>query len=90
MPDETSSQDLQERISIIENMLAEGRRHTENWGWTFVFWGLAYYVAVAWSAWGHNALAWPITISIAVVITFAIAISTDRPRFRKRAAVASR
>src|SRR5579872_2373428 len=75
MPDETSRQDLQDRISIIENMIAEGRRHTESWGSTFVLWGLAYYVAMAWSAWGHSALAWPVTVSVAVVVTIVLASS---------------
>lgn len=83
MPDETSRQDLQERISIIENMIAEGRRHTESWGSIFVLWGLAYYIAMAWSAWGHSALAWPVTVSIAVVVTIVLASSkTSQPTTR--------
>ena len=43
-------------------MIAEGRRTTENYGWTFVLWGVAYYVAIAWSTLCHYGLAWPITM----------------------------
>jgi hypothetical protein len=75
MQDHTTEQELKERLNLIESMIAEGRRHTESWGWTFVLWGVAYYVAIAWSAWGNNAWAWPATISIAVVVTFVVASS---------------
>ena len=34
MLDDTTEQDLKERLSIIERMIAEGRRTTESWGWT--------------------------------------------------------
>ncbi len=69
MPDQTSAQELQDRLSLIENMIAEGRHHTESWGWTFILWGAAYYLAMAWSAWGHSPWAWPVTVSAAVVVT---------------------
>lgn len=71
MQDYTSEQELRDRLSLIERMLAEGRRHMESWGWTFVLWGVAYYVAIAWSAWGSYVWAWPITMLIAVVVTVA-------------------
>jgi len=73
MQDDTTKQELKDRLSLIENMIAEGRRNTENWGWAFVLWGVAYYLAIAWSAWGHSAWAWPVTVSIAVIITVAVA-----------------
>ncbi len=44
--------ELKDRLNLIETMIAEGRRTTESWGWVFVLWGVAYYVAIAWSAWG--------------------------------------
>jgi len=69
MQDHTTEQELKDRLSLIESMIAEGRRNTESWGWTFVLWGVAYYLAMAWSAWGHSAWAWPVTILIAVVVT---------------------
>lgn len=73
MQEHTTEQELRERLSLIESMIAEGRRSTESWGWTFVLWGVAYYAAVAWSTWGHNAWAWPVTASVAVIVTIAVA-----------------
>jgi hypothetical protein len=61
--------ELKDRLNLIENMIAEGRRTTESWGWTFVLWGVAYYVAIAWSSWGHGTLAWPVTMIAAGVLT---------------------
>jgi hypothetical protein len=73
MQDRTTDQELTDRLSLIENMIAEGRRNTESWGWTFVLWGVVYYLAIAWSAWGHNGWAWPVTILMAVIITVVVA-----------------
>jgi hypothetical protein len=73
MQDHTTEQELKDRLSLIESMIAEGRRTTESWGWTFVLWGIAYYVAIAWSAGGHSVWAWPATMSIAVIITAVVA-----------------
>jgi hypothetical protein len=75
MQEHITEQELKERLAIIENMLVEGRRSTERWGWTFVLWGVAYYLAMAWSGWGHSAWAWPATMLIAVIITFVVASS---------------
>ncbi len=79
MQEEMTSQDLRERLALIETMIAEGRRHTQSWGWTFLLWGIAYYVAIFWAAWGQplsilgrNTLAWPITMISAAAITIAI------------------
>lgn len=81
MQGETSERDLKERLALIENMIAEGRRRTESWGWTFLLWGVAYYVAIAWAGWGQHfavwgssALAWPVTMISACVLTMAIGI----------------
>jgi hypothetical protein len=65
--------DLAERVRLIENMMAEGRRKTESWGWSFVLWGVAYYVATAWATWGKASLAWPVTMIAAAVITGVVA-----------------
>jgi hypothetical protein len=75
-------QDLKERLDLIESMIAAGRRSTESWGWTFVLWGLAYYVAIAWATWGGSssvwgasqsrALAWPVTMIAACILTIVI------------------
>lgn len=73
MHDESNEVDLKDRLSLIEKMIAEGRRTTESWAWTFVLWGIAYYVAFAWSAMKQSAWAWPVTMIIAVAATILIA-----------------
>ena len=66
--------ELKDRLSLIESMIAEGRRTTESWGWTFVLWGVAYYVAIAWSVWGiYRSLAWPVTMVTASSLTGVLA-----------------
>jgi hypothetical protein len=75
MQQETNTQELKERLDLIENMLAAGRRKTENWGWTFLLWGVAYYVAIAWAFWGHSSLAWPVTMIAASIVTGIVASS---------------
>jgi hypothetical protein len=76
--DTTEQEQLKERLSIIERMIAEGRRTTESWGWTFVLWGVAFYLALAWSAWVHSVWAWPATMLIVVIVTVVIASSKAR------------
>lgn len=69
MENETTTQDLKERLDLIENMISEGRRKCESWGWTFVLWGLAYFVAFFWNIWSHFAYAWPVTVVVAALLT---------------------
>ncbi len=59
MTGDFEEQELKDRLSLIETMIAEGRRTTERWGWTFVLWGVAYYVAIVWVSVGpqHPGLA---------------------------------
>jgi hypothetical protein len=73
---ELPDSDLRERLSLIETMIAEGRRTTESWGWTFVLWGAAYFIAIAWTAWGSSGkvFAWPVTMIAATIVTV-IAVS---------------
>jgi len=66
-------QELTARLSLIETMIAEGRQTTESWGWTFVLWGIAYYVAIAWSTWGHSNFAWPVTMIGTGILTGVVA-----------------
>jgi len=63
--------EIKDRLKLIESMMAEGRHSTENWGWTFVLWGVAYFIATAWSSLGANGkvLAWPVTMIAAAIIT---------------------
>jgi fatty acid desaturase len=74
-------QELKDRLSLIESMIAEGRRTTESWGWTFVLWGVAYYIAIAWSVWGKSYIAWPVTMIAASILTgiFASRSASKRP-----------
>jgi hypothetical protein len=65
--------ELTERLKLIETMIAEGRQGQESWGWTFVLWGVAYYVAVLWATWGRSYLAWPVTMTVAGVLTSVVA-----------------
>jgi hypothetical protein len=73
MQDHATKEELRDRLGLIESMIAEGRRTTESWGWTFVLWGVAYYVAIAWSIWGRSVWAWPVTIVAAVIVTVVVA-----------------
>ena len=68
--------DLRERLDLMQRMIAEGRRKQESWGWTFVLWGIAYYVAFFWAWLGNFPLAWPITMSAGALLTF---IGFSRP-----------
>jgi hypothetical protein len=74
--------DLKDRLNLIENMIAEGRRTTESWGWVFILWGVAYFIATAWSTWGRGYLAWPVTMIAACALTgFLISLKrARRPR----------
>lgn len=73
MQDHAAEQELRERLNLIEHMIAEGRRNTESWGWIFILWGVAYYLAIAWSALDHSVWAWPVTMLIGVVVTLVVA-----------------
>jgi hypothetical protein len=64
--------ELKERLNLIETMIAEGRRTTGRWAWIFVFWGLAYYVAIAWTALFHWSWAWLVTMMAAWILSWAI------------------
>jgi hypothetical protein len=74
MTTNAEEQELKDRLNLIEAMIAEGRQSTESWGWTFVLWGVAYYVAIAWTHWGNPAIAWPVTMVTAGLITGLIAM----------------
>jgi hypothetical protein len=80
MTENFDQNELAERLHLIETMIAEGRRTTKNWGWTFVLWGVAYYVAIGWAASGHPALAWPVTMVVASVITGVVASRREQSK----------
>ena len=68
-----STAELNDRLTLIETMIAEGRQRTEHWGWSFVLWGVAYYVAILWSKYGSPAIAWPVTMVAAGIVTGLVA-----------------
>jgi hypothetical protein len=51
MTTSAEEQELKDRLSLIESMIAEGRRKTQSWGWIFVLWGVAYYICIAGGIW---------------------------------------
>jgi hypothetical protein len=78
------AQELKDRLSLIETMIAEGRRTTESWGWTFVFWGVAYYVAIGWTAYNQWPFAWLVTMMGAWLLCGAIIWSKQKKRAERR------
>jgi hypothetical protein len=87
MQDQRNPQELNERLNLIQTMISEGRKSTESWGWTFVLWGVAYYVAMGWaswgssnSVWGGNRLAWPVTMIATCALTMAIGLRKGKGR----------
>jgi hypothetical protein len=85
MTADTEELDLNDRLKLIETMIAEGRRRTESYSWVFVLWGLAYYVAIAWSTGGFTGaifgarnLAWPVTMTVFFVLTWILTVRRSR------------
>jgi hypothetical protein len=77
MSNSPDPKELHDRLLLIESMIAEGRRKTRRWGWSFLLWGVAYYVAIAWSTLGHSAFAWPVTMITAILLTVALGRRTS-------------
>jgi hypothetical protein len=77
--------ELTERLELIESMIAEGRRSTTRWAWTIVLWGVAFYVAIAWSSgmlggpiWGQHYMAWPVTMVGTWLLSWGLATRMDK------------
>jgi hypothetical protein len=84
-------QELKDRISLIESMIAEGRRTTQSWGWIFVFWGVAYYICIAGSVWlDHSSSIRNWTIGVIQLLIFAIAAWRINALYQKRSKDISR
>jgi hypothetical protein len=80
MENQTKDTELTERLELIESMIAEGRRSTTRWAWTILLWGVAFYVALAWSSglfggpiWGQHYMAWPVTMVGTWLLNWALA-----------------
>lgn len=69
MQDHMNTDELKQRLALIEDMITEGRRSTESWGWIFVLWGIAYYVAILGGGIIKSPIVWPVTMICACVLT---------------------
>jgi hypothetical protein len=65
-PDQT---EILNRLRLIEQMMAEGRRTTQRWGWMFLLWGIGPLIAMLWEAYlPRSILAWPVVIAVCVLV----------------------
>ncbi len=83
-------QELKDRLSLIETMIAEGRRTTSSYGWTFVLWGAAYFVAILWGSIFHSIYAWPVTMTGSAILMAIIILwrkRVGRPTTSKNRAI---
>jgi hypothetical protein len=81
MTEQETQQELLTRFELVETMVKEGRRSTEYWGWTFVLWGTAYLIAIAWSYASHRPdIAWPVTMIAATIVTIIVATKKKRAK----------
>jgi hypothetical protein len=81
MTEQETHDELLTRFELVEMMVKEGRRSTEYWGWTFVLWGTAYLIAIAWSYWSRRPdIAWPVTMIAATVLTIVVATKKKRAK----------
>lgn len=69
-PTSTNRAELMERLTVLEQMVNEGRRSTERWGWNFILWGIAPLLALYWSThWPHPNFAWGVLMTLAAILT---------------------
>jgi hypothetical protein len=60
--------EMLDRLKLIETMMAEGRRSTERWGWSFLLWGIGPLIAMWWVArWPYATWAWPVMMGVCIV-----------------------
>jgi hypothetical protein len=72
-PNGTTRDELIQRLALMEQMIAEGRRYTGRNSWLFVLWGAVDLIAQSWqhfSAFGGR-WAWPICLPAGVILTVA-------------------
>jgi hypothetical protein len=75
-PDE---KEILDRLKLIESMMAEGRRGTQRWGWSFLLWGMGPLIAMRWAGkWPHAAWAWPVTMGVCIVINGLVIKARER------------
>jgi len=57
------------RLKLIEEMMAEGRRNTQRWGWVFLLWGVGPLIAIFWEThWPHPPLGWPVVLAACTIL----------------------
>jgi hypothetical protein len=69
---EARRDDLVQRIELMEQMIAEGRRTTTRFGWIFLMWGLLYFAAIGWEMFlPAGNFAWPVCMVLGFVMIWA-------------------
>jgi hypothetical protein len=73
----TTRDDLVQRVALMEEMIAEGRRSTIRFGWNFVLWGLIDLAPIGWQLVAPHShwvkmWCWPIAIACGVAIQFIV------------------
>lgn len=86
MTSNADEMDLKDRLALIESMIAEGRRTTGSWAWVFIFWGVAYYIAIGWTAYNQCPWAWLVTMTCAWVICWALIHNQKKNQPRQKPA----
>ena len=60
--------ELLSRLSLMEQMVQDGRRSTTYNGWMFLLWGTGYLVAIGWVYFlPHPNLAWPVIMTLTAI-----------------------
>jgi len=68
----TTRDDLLQRIALMEEMIAEGRRSTTRCGWIFVLWGVVDIAGMVWE-WVHSSYwIWPTVLTVGFALYFLI------------------
>ena len=81
--EQNGKDELLARLEVMETMMKEGRKLTDNHGWAFVLWGVAYLVAIGWTAMsGNGNVAWPVTMAAAGILS--VVIGSSRGRYHPR------
>lgn len=64
----TTRDDLVQRLALMEQMIAEGRKSTARFGWIFVMWGIIYFVAMGWVVLlPFKQWAWPVCVTVGIL-----------------------
>lgn len=65
----TERAEIVNRLKLIEEMMAEGRRDTQRWGWVFLLWGIGPLIAMFWERhWPHSPFAWPVVLAACTIL----------------------